>query len=62
MGESAFASSFHGDLYCVRARIKYAQPQTTDEVCVNLIKWSKDRLLAIDKQSGDVVQWWVEQP
>jgi pimeloyl-ACP methyl ester carboxylesterase len=62
MGESAYASSFHGDLYCVRARIKYAQPQTTDEVCVNLVKWSDRELLALDKQSGDVVQWWVERP
>lgn len=61
MGESVFASSFRGDLYCVRARVKYAQPQTTDETCVNLVKWSDHRFLAIDKQSGDVVQWWVEQ-
>ena len=61
MGESEFASSFRGDVYCVHARIKYAQPQTTDEICMNLVKWSDHELLALDRQSGDVVQWWVEQ-
>jgi tetratricopeptide (TPR) repeat protein/pimeloyl-ACP methyl ester carboxylesterase len=61
MGESVFASSFRGDLYCVRERVKYAQPQTTDETCVNLVKWSDGELLALDKQSGNVVQWWVER-
>jgi tetratricopeptide (TPR) repeat protein/pimeloyl-ACP methyl ester carboxylesterase len=62
MGESVFASTFHGDNYCVRARVKYGQPQRTDEGCVNLVIWSDHELLALDKQSGDVVQWWVERP
>ena len=61
MGESVFASSFRGDLYCVRERVKYAQPQTTDETCVDLVKWSDGELLALDKQSGNVLQWWVER-
>jgi hypothetical protein len=62
MGDSVFASSFRGDLYCVRARVKYAQPQSTDETCVNFVKWSDHDILAIDMPSGDVVQWWVEHP
>jgi hypothetical protein len=56
-----FASSFRGDLYCVRERVKYAQPQTTDETCVDLVKWLDGELLALDKQSGNVLQWWVER-
>jgi len=60
MGDSTYASSFKGDDYCVRARVKYAQPQTTDEICLNLVKWSSAEYLAIDKATGDVAQWWVE--
>ncbi len=62
MGESLFASSFRGDLYCVRARVKYNQPQSTDEVCTRLVKWSDHELVALDEHSGNVVQWWVERP
>lgn len=62
MGESLFASSFRGDLYCVRARVKYNQPQSTDEVCTKLVKWSDHQLAALDEHSGNIVQWWVERP
>jgi tetratricopeptide (TPR) repeat protein len=62
MGESVFASSFRGDLYCVRERVKWNQPQTTDETCARLVKWSDHELLALDAKSGDVVQWWVQRP
>jgi len=62
MGESVFASSFRSDLYCVRERVKWNQPQTTDETCARLVKWSDRELLAVDAKSGDVVQWWVQRP
>jgi len=28
---------------------------------VDLVKWSDGELLALDKQSGNVLQWWVER-
>jgi tetratricopeptide (TPR) repeat protein/pimeloyl-ACP methyl ester carboxylesterase len=62
LGKGLFASSFRGDTYCVRARVKYNQPQSTDEVCAKLVKWSDHQLLALDAQSGNVVQWWIEHP
>ena len=48
--------------YCMRARVKYNQPETTDEVCERLIKWSDDELLGLDPKSGEVLQWWVAHP
>jgi hypothetical protein len=60
MGDSVYASSFKDDLYCFRARIKFAQPQNTDAVCVRLLRWNQHALLGIDPQSGAVLEWWVE--
>ncbi len=60
-GEGLLTSSFRDGTYCVRGRIKYMLPENTDEVCVRLVRWSDRELLAIDKQSGKVVQWWVEE-
>ena len=62
IGESLQSSSFHGDTYCIRSRVKYNQPETTDEICERLIKWSGDELLGLDAASGRVLQWWVVQP
>jgi tetratricopeptide (TPR) repeat protein len=62
IGESLLTSSFRGYSYCIRARVKYNQPETTDEVCEWLIKWSDDELLGIDPKSGNVLQWWVAYP
>jgi hypothetical protein len=62
IGESLQSSSFQGDSYCMRARVKYNQPETTDEVCERLIKWSDDELLGLDPKSGEVLQWWVAHP
>jgi tetratricopeptide (TPR) repeat protein len=62
IGNSTLASSFRGDLYCVRGRVKYNQPENTDEVCSRLVQWSDHELLAIDPQDGTVLQWWVERP
>jgi hypothetical protein len=62
MGESVYTSSFRGDAYCVRARVKYNQPQDTNEVCTKLVKWSDHELVALDEHSGNVVQWWIERP
>jgi tetratricopeptide (TPR) repeat protein/pimeloyl-ACP methyl ester carboxylesterase len=60
-GESLLTSSFRDGEYCFRPRVKFHQPETTDEVCAKMIKWSDQELLAIDAQNGKVVQWWVEQ-
>jgi pimeloyl-ACP methyl ester carboxylesterase len=60
MGDSVYTSSFKDDLYCFRARIKFAQPQKTDAVCVRLLRWNQHALLGIDPQSGAVLEWWVE--
>lgn len=62
IGDSLLSSAFHGDAFCIRARVKYNQPETTDEVCTRLVEWSDRELLALDPQSGNVVQWWVEHP
>ena len=62
IGESLQSSSFRGDSYCIRARVKYNQPETTDEICERLIKWSDDELLALDPKTGQVLQWWVAHP
>ncbi len=62
IGESLLSSSFRGDSYCIRARVKYNQPETTDEVCERLIKWSDRELLGIDPKNGNVLQWWVAYP
>lgn len=62
IGEFLQSSSFRGDSYCVRARVEYNQPETTDEICERLIKWSDDELLGLDPKSGHVLQWWVAYP
>jgi tetratricopeptide (TPR) repeat protein len=62
IGNSVLSSSFRGDLYCVRGRVKYNQPETTNEVCSRLVEWSDRELLAIDPQTGIVREWWVEHP
>ncbi len=62
IGETLQSSAFHGDSYCFRAPVKYNQPETTDEVCQRLIKWSDDELLALDPKTGQVLQWWVAYP
>jgi len=62
IGESLHSSSFRGGSYCVRARVKYNQPETTDEICERLIKWSDDELLGLDPKTGQVLQWWVAYP
>jgi tetratricopeptide (TPR) repeat protein/pimeloyl-ACP methyl ester carboxylesterase len=62
IGDSVLSSSFHGNVYCVRARVKYNQPETTDEVCAKLLWYSNHEILAIDPQSGNILQWWVEHP
>jgi hypothetical protein len=62
IGESLESSIFRGDTYCVRARVKYSQPEDTDEVCERLIKWSEDELIGLDPKSGHVLQWWVAYP
>lgn len=60
MGDSVYTSSFHDDQFCLRARIKYAQPQNTDAVCMRLVRWNEHALLGIEPQSGAVLEWWVE--
>ena len=62
IGDSVLSSSFHGNVYCVRARVKYNQPETTDEVCAKMLWWSNHEILATDPQTGSVLQWWVEHP
>ena len=62
IGDSTQSSSFSGDSYCMRARVKYNQPETTDEICERLIKWSDDEILGLDPKSGNVLQWWVAHP
>jgi len=62
IGESLLSSSFSGELYCIRARVKFNQPETTDEVCERLIRWSDDDLLALDPKSGRVREWWEAHP
>ena len=42
IGETVQRSAFRGDAYCFRAAVKYNQPETTDEVCERMIKWSDD--------------------
>lgn len=62
IGESVESSTFRADSYCVRARVKFSQPEDTDEVCERLMKWSDDELLGLDPKSGHVLQWWVALP
>ena len=62
IGESVESSTFRADAYCVRARVKFSQPEDTDEVCERLMKWSDDELLGLDPKSGHVLQWWVALP
>jgi tetratricopeptide (TPR) repeat protein/pimeloyl-ACP methyl ester carboxylesterase len=62
IGESLESSSFRADSYCIRARVKYSQPEDTDEVCERLMKWSEDELIGLDPNSGHVLQWWVAYP
>ncbi len=62
IGESLLASSFAGDEYCVRARVKFNQPETTDEVCERLIEWTDDDLLGLDPKTGQVREWWEAYP
>jgi tetratricopeptide (TPR) repeat protein len=62
IGESLLNSTFRGDSYCVRARVKYSQPENTDEVCERLMKWSGDELVALDPKTGQALQWWVAYP
>lgn len=62
IGDSTQSSTFSGESYCMRARVKYNQPETTDEICERLIKWSDDEILGLDPKSGNVLQWWVAHP
>jgi hypothetical protein len=62
IGESLESSTFRADSYCIRARVKYSQPENTDEVCERLMKWPDDELVGIDPKSGQVAQWWVAYP
>jgi len=61
IGNSIVTSAFRNGLYCVRGRVKYNQPESTEEVCSKLVEWSDHELLALDPQTGKVHQWWVEQ-
>jgi hypothetical protein len=38
------------------------KPETTDEICERLVKWSDDEILGLDPNSGNVLQWWVAHP
>jgi tetratricopeptide (TPR) repeat protein/pimeloyl-ACP methyl ester carboxylesterase len=62
IGDSRQSSAFRGGSYCVRGRVKYNQPETTDEICERLMKWSDDELIGLDPKSGAVLQWWVAYP
>lgn len=62
IGDGTQSSSFSGDSYCMRARVKFNQPETTDEICERLVKWSDDEILGLDPKSGKVLQWWVARP
>jgi len=62
IGERLEQSSFRGDSYCARGRVKYNQPENTDEVCERLIKWSAEEILGVDPRSGHVLEWWVAYP
>jgi hypothetical protein len=62
IGDLIVTSAFRDGLYCVRNRVKYNQPENTEEVCSKLVEWSSDSILALDPQSGKVLQWWVEHP
>jgi tetratricopeptide (TPR) repeat protein/pimeloyl-ACP methyl ester carboxylesterase len=60
LGEMVDPSSFRDGRYCLRGRVKFRQPANTDETCVALVRWSTHEALALDEQTGKVVQWWVE--
>ena len=62
IGESLLTTSFRGTSYCLRARVKYNQPETTDERCERLLRWSDEELLALDPKTGQVIEWWVASP
>jgi hypothetical protein len=61
LGQTIETSSFDDGIYCIHPSVKYLQPGGTDESCATLVKWSDREMLALDRQSGSVVQWWVEQ-
>jgi pimeloyl-ACP methyl ester carboxylesterase len=60
-GDGLLTSSFRDGTYCVRGRIRYQLPVSTDEVCTTLVRWSSRELLALDEKSGTVLQWWVQK-
>lgn len=60
-GQALTTSTFRNSSYCIGGRVKYELPESTDEVCMKLMRWSDREVLAVDSQSGRVVQWWVEQ-
>jgi tetratricopeptide (TPR) repeat protein/pimeloyl-ACP methyl ester carboxylesterase len=62
IGASLENSTFRAGSYCVRAQVKYSQPENTDEVCERLMKWSDDELVGLDPSNGHVLQWWVAYP
>ncbi len=62
IGDSVLDSSFDSGDYCIRGRVKFNQPETTDKICVALVEWSGQEVLGVDRRTGDVVQWWVEHP
>ncbi len=62
IGDSRQNSAFRAGSYCVRGRVKFNQPETTDEICERLMKWSDDELIGLDAKDGRVLQWWVAYP
>ena len=61
-GEGMLSSAFRDGAYCVRGRVKYQLPASTDKVCTVLVKWSDREVLALDTTNGTVAQWWVKRP
>ncbi len=61
LGQTNQASSFRKGAYCWRGRIAYRQAVSTNEQCLDLYVWSDHEILAVDKSTGAVVQWWTLQ-
>jgi hypothetical protein len=62
LGAEVISSEFRQGDYCWRARPKYLQTVSTDEQCLGLVRWSNNTILALDRKSGSVRQWWEIAP
>jgi len=60
LGEADWPSTFRDGAYCWRGRVQWLQPVSTDEQCLDLVRWSDHELVGLDSKTGIVTQWWTD--